>query len=105
MFFVDPKKMGLKLPHFGNLLATLLVIVGASEVFMRFIKSFVLRLYIDPDAPDLFCGILQVPPDQEEFSFKNKAALITLLHQLSLTAQENNHLNPRSAIYENKSDH
>lgn len=71
---------------------------------MRFIKSFVLRLYIDPDAPDLLCGTLQAPPDQEVFSFKNEAALITLLNQLGVTAPQYNHLNPRSPIYENESD-
>jgi hypothetical protein len=52
---------------------------------MRFIKSFILRLYIDPDVPELFCGTVQIPPDGEILPFKNKAALLHLLEQLNVT--------------------
>ncbi len=32
---------------------------------MRFMKSFILRLYIDSDVPDLLCGDVQIPSSQE----------------------------------------
>ncbi len=62
---------------------------------MRFIKSFILRLYIDSDEPELLCGNLQIPSSQEIFSFKSEATLIKLLHQLGILTAKNIHSNQR----------
>jgi hypothetical protein len=67
---------------------------------MRFIKAFILRLYIDPEVPDLLCGDLQIPADRKIFSFKNEAALIGLLHQLGVLTAQNTNSNPRRSIHE-----
>ncbi len=70
---------------------------------MRFVKSFILRLYIDSDVPDLLCGDVQIPSSQEIFSFKSEAALIKLLHQFGILTAKNIHSNPRRSIHENES--
>jgi hypothetical protein len=62
---------------------------------MRFIKSFILRLYKDSDEPDLLCGNLQIPSSQEISSLKSEAALIKLLHQLGILTAKNTHSNQR----------
>lgn len=69
---------------------------------MRFIKTFILRLYIDPDVPDLLCGSLRHSSGRENFPFKNGAALIDLLHQLATTAADDKKSNPRSPIHESE---
>lgn len=70
---------------------------------MRFIKSFILRLYKDSDEPDLLCGNLQIPSSQEIFSFKSEAALIKLLHQLVYSLQKTPIQIKGRRIHENKS--
>lgn len=69
---------------------------------MRFIKTFVLRLVIDPDVPDLLCGDLQRPSDREVFPFKDKTELIALLHQLSVTAVQNQDSDTRRPFHESE---
>ncbi len=96
-------KLGHKFHHFGKLVATHLDILGLDRGCMRFIKSFVLRLYIDSDEPDLLCGDLQAPSDQERFPFKNEVTLVELLHQFGALTAKNIHSNPRRPIHENKS--
>jgi hypothetical protein len=62
---------------------------------MRIVKSFILRLYIDSDVPDLMCGDVQIPSSQEVFSFKNEVALIKLLHQLGILTTKNVYSNQK----------
>jgi len=70
---------------------------------MRFVKSFILRLYIDSDVPDLLCGDVQIASSQEIFSFKNEVTLINLLHQLGILTSKNIQSNSRRSIHENES--
>lgn len=62
---------------------------------MRFKKTFILYLYIDPEVPDLMCGKLQKPSGRETFPFKDETALISLLYQLGGTAAQNENSNPK----------
>jgi hypothetical protein len=48
---------------------------------MRFIKTFILHLYLDSDHPNLLCGNLQSLPDRNPLAFKNKTDLLGLLEQ------------------------
>ncbi len=50
---------------------------------MRQIKTFILRLYIDSEAPERLCGDVQVLPKLKTFPYKNKESLIVLLHRLA----------------------
>jgi len=50
---------------------------------MRLIKTFILRLYMDPELRDQTCGDLQALPGRKTFSFKNNAELLNLIHQLA----------------------
>lgn len=56
---------------------------------MRSNKTFILRLYIDSELPDQLCGNVQMSSGRETFSFKNDAALIKLLRQLSILNGQN----------------
>jgi hypothetical protein len=49
---------------------------------MRAIKTFVLHLYIDPDAPERLCGDVRLLEGRGNFSFKNQVELEELLHRL-----------------------
>jgi hypothetical protein len=49
---------------------------------MRFIKSFVLHLYVDPDAPERLCGDVRLLEDTERHPFKDLHALDTLVRGL-----------------------
>jgi len=46
---------------------------------MRFIKTFVLHLYVDQEAPERLCGELNALPDGKAHSFRNQAELAELL--------------------------
>jgi hypothetical protein len=48
---------------------------------MRFIKTFVLRLYTDPEMQEKICGDLQSLPEHKAIPFKNEAELLKLLHK------------------------
>jgi hypothetical protein len=50
---------------------------------MRLIKTFILRLYTDPELRDQICGNLQALPGRKTFPFKNNAELLNLLHRLA----------------------
>jgi hypothetical protein len=50
---------------------------------MRSIKTFILRLYVDQDVPELLCGDLNALPANKAIAFKNQADLLSLL-QLSI---------------------
>ena len=50
---------------------------------MRLIKTFILRLYIDSEAPERLCGDVQALPKLETFPYKNEDWLIVLLHRLA----------------------
>jgi hypothetical protein len=49
---------------------------------MRSIKTFILRLYTDPELREEICGDLQALPGRKTFPFKNNAELLNLLHVL-----------------------
>ena len=46
---------------------------------MRFIKTFVLHLYVDPAVPERLCGDLTALPEVQPHTFRNQAELIALL--------------------------
>lgn len=48
---------------------------------MRFIKSFMLHLYVDSDDPERHCGDLQAVSDRKSQLFKNQSELISLLQE------------------------
>jgi len=50
---------------------------------MRLIKTFILRLYMDPELRDQTCGDLQALPGRKTFPFKDNAELLNLIHQLA----------------------
>ncbi len=54
---------------------------------MRFIKTFVIHLYVDLEADDLLCGDLKALPDQEVHVFKNPPELIRLLQSFRQVSQ------------------
>lgn len=45
---------------------------------MRFMKTFVLHLYVDSDEPERLCGDLQALPNRKARPFKNQAELMDL---------------------------
>jgi len=49
---------------------------------MRRIKTFILRLYIDPELCEQIRGDLRPLPGQKTFPFKHNADLLVLLHCL-----------------------
>lgn len=48
---------------------------------MRFIKTFVVRLYVDSEESDRLCGNFRVLSDSRLISFKNQTDFILLLRQ------------------------
>lgn len=50
---------------------------------MRFIKTFILRLYIDTDRREQICGDLQALPNSKSFPFKSEIDLNLLLQQFT----------------------
>ena len=48
---------------------------------MRFIKSFMLHLYVDSEDPERQCGDLQAVSDRKSQLFKNQSELINLLQE------------------------
>jgi hypothetical protein len=46
---------------------------------MRSIQTFILHLYVDPEAPERLCGDLNALPEGKAHSFRNQAELIGLL--------------------------
>ena len=50
---------------------------------MRLIKTFILRLYTDPEQPEQICGDLRALPGRKAFSFKCAAELLDLVHRLA----------------------
>lgn len=54
---------------------------------MRVIKTIVLRLYLDSDAPERLCGDIQLHPERKTLYFQNEEALVALLHQLGIPNQ------------------
>lgn len=49
---------------------------------MRLIKTFVLHLYVDSDAPDRVCGGIRPLDDAVSYSFKDPIEFEELLHLL-----------------------
>jgi hypothetical protein len=56
---------------------------------MRILKSFILRLYIDPDQPGQFCGDLQTLPERRSYPFKNQSELLDLVHRFKGEVKQN----------------
>jgi hypothetical protein len=49
---------------------------------MRLIKTFVMHLYVDPDAPERLCGNVRLLEDTESHPFKNLQDLDALVRGL-----------------------
>jgi hypothetical protein len=49
---------------------------------MRLIKTFVLHLYVDSEAPERICGNVRPLEDSESYSFKNPIEFEVLLYRL-----------------------
>jgi hypothetical protein len=49
---------------------------------MRFLKTFVMHLYVDPDAPERLCGDVRLLEDTENHPFKNFRDLDALVKGL-----------------------
>jgi hypothetical protein len=49
---------------------------------MRSIKTFVLRLYFDVDAPERLCGNIRSLEDTDNHPFKNQIEFEEVLHRL-----------------------
>lgn len=49
---------------------------------MRLIKTFILRLYTDPEQREQICGDLRALPGKNTFPFKNKSEFLNLLYRL-----------------------
>jgi hypothetical protein len=67
---------------------------------MRSIKTFILRLYTDPEIREKICGDLQALPGRSPFPFKSSAELLHLLH--NLTNEEAKNLPMRNPPDENE---
>jgi len=48
---------------------------------MRTIQSFILRLLVDADQPEVLHGVLRCVSDNTEQAFADESALVNLLHQ------------------------
>jgi|WetSurMetagenome_2_1015567.scaffolds.fasta_scaffold1024054_1 hypothetical protein len=55
---------------------------------MRFIKTFIIHLYIDVDVPRQLCGNLNPLPGRKVFPFQNQAELSMLLQQFVRLSME-----------------
>jgi hypothetical protein len=49
---------------------------------MRFIKTFILRLYIDPEMPEQLCGEVHPVEETGNHPFKNRTEFEELLQRL-----------------------
>jgi hypothetical protein len=49
---------------------------------MRFIKTFVLHIYFDPEVPERLCGEVRSLEDTENRPFKNRIEFDALLRRL-----------------------
>ena len=71
---------------------------------MRFIKTFILHLYVDPEAPERLCGELNPLPDSKGHTFRNQAELIALLLFGNQTPQSSRQVPENSQSTQNLSD-
>jgi hypothetical protein len=55
---------------------------------MRFIRTFLLTLYVAPDAPDRLCGDLRPLETREVYPFKNETGLMKLLHKMFVPSKD-----------------
>ncbi len=55
---------------------------------MRIIRTFILRLLIDPDEPEALRGSLQPVPEGEAQLFADEGALLAALRKAVLAAQQ-----------------
>ena len=62
---------------------------------MRFVQTFLLRIYVDTQSPDRLCGDLRPIDKRETYPFKNETGLMELLQQLSRPPDESD---PASSI-------
>jgi hypothetical protein len=53
---------------------------------VRVLKTFVLRLLIDSEAPHVLHGAVRAIADDEEYTFTDGQALLALLYEISLAA-------------------
>ncbi len=55
---------------------------------MRFVQTFLLRIYVDPQFPSRLCGELRPIEKREIYPFKNETSLMELLQQLSISSDK-----------------
>ncbi len=55
---------------------------------MHTVRTFILRLLVDPDEPRALRGSLQPVPEGEAQPFADEGALLTILHQMSRQVAE-----------------
>lgn len=60
---------------------------------MRFIKTFVLHIYFDPEVPERLCGEVRSLDDTKNHLFKNWIEFDGLLHRL-VSGAHNRPINP-----------
>jgi hypothetical protein len=61
--------------------------MGSGEP-MRFTRTFLLRLYVDPDLQGRLCGELRLVETGDVIPFKNETRLVELLQALSISTGE-----------------
>jgi hypothetical protein len=55
---------------------------------VRTVRTFILRLLVDPDEPEALRGALQPVPEGETQPFVGEQALLVLLRRMVLSAEE-----------------
>ena len=55
---------------------------------MHTTKTFILRLLVNPDEPDILRGALQPVPEGETHHFTDEQVLLACLHRLACEQQE-----------------
>jgi hypothetical protein len=55
---------------------------------MRFIQTYLLRLYIDTDVPDQLCGEIRPLETQKTYPFRAPSTLLELLQKLSIPSED-----------------
>jgi hypothetical protein len=65
---------------------------------MRHIRTFLLRLYVDPDVPDRLCGDLRPLETREVCPFKDETGLVKLLQKLSVPSKDGGPISPVNSL-------
>jgi hypothetical protein len=69
---------------------------------MRLIKTFILHLYFDADAPERLCGSIRLLEDSEDHPFKNQIEFEEVLHRLIRRPLSPHTIQPEGDLYADK---